>query len=275
MKTLRITATFILALAIPSLLWAKDSPTPTQGFCVNKISGRIRMQLTISGFVKPCRPNELGIDLSTLENLPMEQANTELDERPAPDVQEIVTSSTSEVPPRVIDNSGTVVGTIIGYDEDNGAVYAAMIAGNQALALPVSLNGFVQSFNGIGLPIYYASNTCASEALLSEITEGVIQVVLSNPAVYSNIVAGYIRPSAQVLGGTVFYGSEVPFDNHTGVLAELTFPNPTLEQIEQVDSCPFQDGLDGAVPGAALPIIGGAPMAADLTKYVPSFSVEQ
>jgi hypothetical protein len=87
------------------------------------------MQLTVSGFVRPCRPTELGIDLETLENLPIEQTNTALDVRPIPNRSQAISEAASPSPPRVVDNNGTLAGTVIGYEESDGAVYVAMTDG--------------------------------------------------------------------------------------------------------------------------------------------------
>jgi hypothetical protein len=247
------------------------APVPSSSFCVNTRTGAIRMQLNLNGLVQSCKPIELGIDLQSLEQLAAEPPTpAALVTRPIPQTaSEAIVSPPIARPPRVIDANGKLVGTIIGYDENQAAIYTEMAVGAQAIALPSTIEGFVGVDSSIDS--YYTSNTCDSPPIFALLFNGGIQVITPEPSEVSTIGGGYITPSAQVLDDTLFYG--IP-NGSQDVLAEITFIDPTFTEILESNSCPPTDGLDGAVPGALLRLSGSAPAIADLSGFAPAFDIQ-
>jgi hypothetical protein len=247
------------------------APQPSTGFCVDTRTGAIRMQLTLNGMVQSCKRLELGVDLQTLAQLAVEPPTpAALVTRPIPQaISEASVASPTTQPPSVIDANGRLVGTIIGYDENQAAIYTEMVVGAQTVALPSTMEGFVGADSSVDS--YYATNTCDSPPIFALLFNGAIQVIAPEPSEVATIDAGYITPSAQVIDETLFYG--IPSGSQ-GALAEITFVDPTLPEILGSNSCPPADGLDGAVPGASLTFSGGAPAIADLSDFTPAFVIQ-
>jgi hypothetical protein len=247
-------------------------PEPTTGFCVNTVTGAIRMQLSAGqGFVRSCRKTELGIDLQTLQVLPPEAPS------PAIEVIEQLPSAMALPTPRaippaaatpleVVDSKGQLVGTVVGFDS-MGNVYVSMNATGQSLAIPVNGSGFTTT-EDLGAPeTVYVASDCKGTPFF------VLNLPFLGSPLTELISTGFYNEftnTTGVIGSSVFYGNG-PASMVT-VDSSMTFNAPTsLSQILASEGvCGFPNVGNG---GFAL--LAGAPAIATLTSFVPPFTIQQ
>jgi hypothetical protein len=272
--------TTLLMLAIALAMGASPAiaqpvpPTPTAGFCVNKLTGAIRMQLMRpNGFTAPCPTTALSIDLASLQALPVQPPPSgAMVTRPVAESQVAFVAPTA--PPEVVDSNGKSVGQLVGFDYQ-GDGYAAMSVAGQGLAVPVSGEGFTQenSFPGEEGPktvsSYYTSNDCTGSPWFAVIISP--QSLLELVSIGAGSVLGpFNPPSPTIIGDTLFYAPG-PFSNPS-LQTGITFTNPTLDQI--------LTGQGTCSPGLAnfLPsnfVAGTPPAEGSLAGYAAPFSIKR
>jgi hypothetical protein len=249
-------------------------PEPTSGFCVNIVTGAIRTQLSNnSGFVKPCRANELEITFNSIAQLQVPQPSAtfhvlrRLAETP-------VKLASSVAAPTVVDATGKTLGNLIGFDYIGNAFVEMNLntADGGLLEVPFTTQGFSQTvpFESAGNVIaYFTASSCDSPAIFD---------VAQSPSGIQLVNDGYMDPvptdtadtqpmSTGIVGQTLFYGYGLtPI---TSFQSEMGFLNPAnLTQIT---------AKDGTCTGGVLGVLGalmGTPQTLSLSAYTPPFSIQ-
>jgi hypothetical protein len=250
-------------------------PEPTSGFCVNTVTGAIRDQLSNdSGFVRPCRINELGITLSSIAQLPVQPPSAtfhvvrQLTETP-------VRLAAAPPVPTVVDATGKTLGNLIGFDYVGNAFVEMNLNTTDGglLELPFTSVGFspTQPFSedDSNVIAYFTGSNCDSPAIF-DVAQSPSGIQLVNDGYMDPVPSdtGNLQPmSTGIVGSTLFYGSDLT--PMASFQSQMGFLNPAnLTQITAKDGT-FVDGTLG-VAGALI----GTPQILSLSAYTPPFSVQ-
>jgi hypothetical protein len=212
----------------------KPTPSPTASFCVNKVTGVMRLVLAEAGISQPCHKNELPITFTTLAEIasgsptPTPSASPTPTESPtssaSPTASPTATPITGSVP-IVVDANGKLVGPVVGpypAGSPSGEVYLVAIKVNgTVLELPASQSGFMDGdYGGTpnlygGITEYYLSTgDCTGQAYISLSVDdlwngGFVETIGVTPLVEASIHPG-VGP--QIWDGILYYGA-APFIN--------------------------------------------------------------
>jgi hypothetical protein len=256
-------------------------PEPTSGFCVNVVTGAMRVQLSNdAGFVKPCRINELEITLESIAQLPVETPNAKLFKVVTQLPLTAVKDQASTTPPMVIDATGKPLGNLIGFDYVGNA-YVEMnlnTSDGGLLEVPVTSQGFTQAVPDnnrfvdydYNLTTFFTATDCDSTALFSiyKSASG-IQTAETGFGTLVDSDDAFTPQTTAVIGNTLYYGTS-PTTLPT-ITSAMGFLNPSnLTQITSKDGTCFQIQLVNL--GGTL---AGTPASVNLSAFTPPFSIQQ
>ena len=135
----------------------KGTPSPTSSFCVNKVTGVMRLVLAEAGISQACHKNELPITLATLEAIASGGPT------PAPSATPTGSPTSSASPsgsptatpvtgslPMMVDVNGKIVGPIVGNIAGGSANLVVLRSAGVSFEVLAAQSGFVDQKNGSG-----------------------------------------------------------------------------------------------------------------------------
>ena len=165
LKTISIFATILAFWFSPApsvyaqeaAITPKGTPSPTSSFCVNKVTGVMRLVLAEAGISQACHKNELPITLATLEAIASGSPT------PAPSVTPTGSPTSSASPsgsptatpvtgslPMMVDVNGKIVGPIVGNIAGGSANLVVLRSAGVSFEVLAAQSGFVDQKNGSG-----------------------------------------------------------------------------------------------------------------------------
>jgi hypothetical protein len=247
-------------------------PQPTTGFCVNKVTGAIRMQLATTGVPKPCHANELTIDLESLASLQVEQPTPTTRVTRALPAQSVALGAATQ-PPTIVDANGNTVGVLIGFDF-RGNAFAEMSFNGTVLEVPTTSAGFTQTNAGLsGQTIaFFTAANCSSPAMFSVYdSPSGLQLVNTGYMFQLDELSDGIEPqSTAIVGDNIFYAVS-PVAN-PGMAGQMEFTDPANLSVitSGTGTC---NPTSGAFPNTGFLV--GTPASASLSGFTPPFSIAQ
>jgi hypothetical protein len=260
-------------------------PVLTSGFCVNKVTGVMRLALEKNGVASSCHPNEIGVSLDTLETLgppasPVPNPGPSSAPSPAPSAVPSPAPSaqpsigTTTGPLTVVDANGTALGTLFspngiadGFETQNAT--AVMTVGGELVAPNVTAAGFANSTtddpSATTMTTYYTSSDCSTAPLLAivlaDVSPGQTAPSVQPLLAYAGGVYVYVPPS----GPQTMYYAQAPFSTYV-IGSEIT-SSPTGQSTIT--------GTCIAVPSSNNEELIGGPLAITTINFTPPFSIKQ